>query len=319
MKLDKIDQNRIYDNQPSYLRLYNINDVTEDERKYLEYLPMFVEKIFISSKDENLIHKIELQYPHLLHKVIEEDGTIKFLGRRNNLIVDLDITSKCNLTCENCSRFSNLSSTWVEMGMEQVNRFIHDNYQYGKKLTVKVIGGEPTIHPHIDSILSLLHSFFHVVLVTNGVKSAHGYVPPVDICVENSAKWVGINPEFWATCDAPKDDPRFDGEDYGMGCDNSVACRNGYTVDGYYPCTIMGSIDRMLHEPGGPLEGTDMLSQPSLAGAITRENKAYTFNTLCQYCGFYKRMGFKEAYGTDFERTTKQFYSKSWEFMNGRK
>ena len=316
MKLDKIDQQRIYDNQPAYLRLYNIIDITDDERKYLEYLPMFVDKIFISTRDQRVIRKIKLQYPHVLHEVVEPGGTIKLLAKRNRLIVDLDITSKCNLTCANCSRFSNLSSTWEEMTTSTIEKFKADNKDYGKNLTVKIIGGEPTIHPYIDDIIFDLNKYFHVVLVTNGVKD---YKPPVDICIEDSAKWVGINPGFWSTCDAPKDDEKFKDEDYSLGCDNSTHCGNGFTNDGYYPCTIAGSIDRMLREPGGPRESMLPLGTTTLDEAISSCNKSSVFNKLCQYCGFYKRMGFKEAYNPEFERTTEQYYSKSWKFMEGRK
>jgi len=314
MKLDKIDQQRIYDNQPAYLRLYNIDDVTDDERKYLGYLPMFVNKLFISTKDREVIHKVKLQYPNEMHYVEESDGTMKFLGKRNTTVIDIDITTKCNLTCSNCSRFSNLTTTWTEMGVGEVKKFIVDNMLFGKTLTVKVIGGEPTIHPHIDTIIRLLHMHFHVVLVTNGVKD---YTPPVDICIEDSAKWVGISPEFHATCDAPCDDLEFDTEDYSFGCDNATSCGFVYTQDGYYPCTIAGSIDRMLNEPEGPR--SSLLGARSIDEAGTEENRTKVFNDLCKYCGFYKRMGFKEAYNPNFERTTEQYYSKSWKFMEGRK
>ncbi len=316
MKLNKLDQERIYLNQPAYLRLYNIDDITEEERKYLEYMPMFVTKVFISTKDAEVIHKLKLQFPNTLQETVEVGGTIKFLGERNKLIVDLDITTKCNLTCANCSRFSNLSSTWIEMGMKDIWKFATENQHYGKSLTVKVIGGEPTVHPLIDDIILRLDKVFHVVLVTNGVKN---YTPPVDICIEDSAKWVGISPGFWSTCDAPKDDKTFDDEDYSFGCDNATACGNLYTMDGYYPCTIAGSIDRMLREPGGPREHMLSLGKATLDEATTNDNKDLVFNKLCNYCGFYKRMGFKEAYKDDFVRTTEQYYSRSWKFMEGRK
>lgn len=314
MKLDKVDIHRIYAHQPAYLRLYNIDEVTEQEMDYLTYIPMFVNKIFISTKDPEIIHKVQLQYPHLLHQVTEKDGTIKFLGERNKRVVDLDITTKCNLTCSNCSRFSNLTDTWVEMDMEDIHKFIEDNIEEGSALTVKVIGGEPTVHPQINTILTLLDKFFHVVLVTNGVKH---YEPPVDICVENSAKWVGMEPEFHATCDAPRDNPKYENEDYSFGCDNATSCGSVYTKDGYYPCTIAGSIDRMLNLPKGPRHTT--LGKPTLIDALEETNRSLVFNELCQYCGFYQRMGFKEAYNNDFNRTTEQFYSKSWEFMDGTK
>lgn len=316
MKLDNVDIPRIYENQPKYLRLYNIDTYTQKEFDYLSYMPMFVNELFISTYSEELMHKIRLQFPHVLHEAMDKDGKYKFKGERNKDVVDIDITSKCNISCNNCSRFSNLSSTWVDLPMGRIEKFIKDNAHRGRNLTVKVIGGEPTIHPHIDKIIIELDRFFHVVLVTNGVKD---YTPPVDICIENSAKWIGMNPEFWSTCDAPIDDPEFEDEDFSHGCDTAHSCGSGFTVDGYFPCTIMGSIDRMVREPGGPREGLTSLGEGNLAYANTEKNKAMVMSELCKYCGFYKRMGFREAYNKEFERTTEQFYSKSWKFMEGRK
>jgi len=306
MKLDKIDAERIYEHRPAYLRLYNIDEPTQEERNWLNYIPMFVTEVFVSSKDKDVIKTIELNFPNVKHKT---NGRI--YAKRNNRITTINITTKCNLACNNCSQFSQFPSTWIDLSSDKIQEFIDSNITYGKTLTVKVYGGEPTIDKRIDSILIQLHKHFHVVLVTNGIKS---YTPPVDIAVENSAKSVGVLPEFHATCDAPVDYEEFKDEDYSFGCDTSRVCGTVYGRDGYYPCSIAEPIDRMLMMPGGPREGKKPLGVDSLEGAMQEANQTKVYNSLCKYCGFYKRMGMSEAYPTS-SIGTKQVFSKSWKFL----
>ena len=308
MKLNKIDAKRIYDHRPAYLRLYNIDEPTQEELNWLNYIPMFVTEIFVSSKNPEVLKIIELNFPNIKHQT---KGRI--YAKRNDMITTINITTKCNLACNNCSQFSQFPSTWIDLDSTAIDEFILDNREYGKKLTVKVYGGEPTIDRRIDGILVNLHRYFHVVLVTNGIKK---YTPPVEIAIENSAKSVGVLPEFHATCDAPKDDPAFDGEDYSFGCDTSRVCGTVFGRDGYYPCSIAEPVDRMLRGKGGPREGMKSLGKKTLAEAVAEINQTKVYNALCQYCGFYKRMGMTEAY-PESSIGTEQVFSKSWEFMKG--
>ncbi len=309
MRLDTIDMARIYEHQPMYVRFYNIykGNLSKEEWNSFIAMPMLVKQLFVSGCEET-IKAAKLQYPVVLH---ESEGM--YLGRRNKKIVELDITSKCNLTCPNCVRFSNFTSTWVSFGMEEVEKFIKENKRYGKTLTVKVIGGEPLVHPNVNDILIKLNEHFHMMIATNGIMEF--WEPPFPMVIENSAKEKGVLPDFHATCDAPIDDAKYDEEDFSFGCDTANTCENVYTIDGFYPCTIAGSIDRMLRLPGGPREGMDGLGVEHLNECMTGTNTTKVFNTLCGMCGFYKKMGFHEAKNTQMVRTHEQVFSKSWNFM----
>ena len=306
MKLNKIDPQRVYDHRPAYIRLYNIDNPTQEELNWLNYIPMFVTEIFVSSTNEEVIDIIRLNFPNIKH---ETNGRI--YAKRNARITTINITTKCNLACNNCSQFSQYPSTWIDLESDAIDKFINDNLLYGKQLTVKVYGGEPTIDKRIDEIIVKLDKEFHVVLVTNGIKP---YTPPVHIAVENSAKSVGVLPEFHATCDAPCDDEAFKDEDYSFGCDTSRVCGSVFGKDGYYPCSIAEPVDRMLMSKGGPREGKEPLGVSSIEEALIERNQTKVYNSLCQYCGFYKRMGMTEAYPKS-TIGTEQVFSKSWLFL----
>jgi len=309
MRLDKVDMVRIFDHQPEYIRFFYIDKdkCTKEEWANFIALPMLVRKAFIRGNKES-IDAIKLQFPYPLL----ESGNM-YLGTRTKYSVELDITTRCNLSCPNCVRFSNFKSTWADMGLPYILDFIEANEHYGKNLTVKVIGGEPLVHKEVDTILTLLHQHFNVMLATNGIID---WVPPFDMVVENSDKIKGNPQLFYATSDAPIDDPRYAGEDFSFGCSIPYTCGAVYTVDGYYPCTTAGSIDRMLRLPGGPRYGMDSLAQTTLVKAINA--KQGVFSQLCQYCGVYKKLGFMEAENTTDSRVTEQVLSPSWSFMEGR-
>jgi len=311
MRLDTIDMERIYAHQPMYVRFFNIfkENITTQQWNSFIALPMFVKQIFVSGSSEVIKHA-KLQYPVVIHET-----PTAYMGKRNDLIVELDITTKCNLSCPNCVRFSNFHSTWKALDMVAIYDFVAKNKKYGKNLTVKIIGGEPTIHPNITEILTLLNEDFHLMIATNGINK---WVPPFDMVVENSAKERGVLPEFHPTCDAPLDDIKYRYEDFSFGCDTAYTCMNVCTSEGYYPCTVAGSIDRMLRLSGGPREGLQPLATTSLMECITLDNKVKVFSNICKYCGFYKKMGYHEATNTEMVRVTEQVYSTSWGFMRGK-
>lgn len=264
---------------------------------------MRVRTVYIESDNHKYIEAVRLQFPKMIQ---EADGI--YLGRRNRFMVELDITTKCNLSCPNCVRFSHIPKSWVQMEMRDIYQFIKENLHYGKRLTVKIIGGEPTIHPNIYQIILELTKHFHVMLSTNGINQ---FVSPVKIHIEDSSKEIGVEPDFYATCDAPIDGDIDHGDSYKFGCEIAEICGSGRTIDGYYPCTTAGSIDRMLREPGGPLEGNEPLGKVSLKQANEYKNKTKVFDTLCRYCGSFDRKS--------KPRVTEQVWSKSWRFLDGNK
>ena len=79
----------------------------------------------------------------------------------------LEITSKCNLNCWWCS--ANAGPDGVHCRIDWVLKQLSDNA--GKYDTVRISGGEPTLHPEIDVIIKFAkekYKYKTVVLLTNG-------------------------------------------------------------------------------------------------------------------------------------------------------
>ena len=224
--------------------------------------------------------------------------------KSGRLLVEIDITTVCNLSCNNCNRFSQYPSTYTSLSIPDILKFIADNMHYGTDLTVAILGGEPTLHPNIDEIIELLDDHFNVILTTNGIND---YTPPRDVVIENSAKEKGEEPLFALTMNAPIDDPQYKDADFYMGCRQSGICGNGYNANGYYPCSVAMNIDRLMFPDN--LSGTDTLSEALVL-------KGITFNKLCRYCGTFqnRHYGVKQPDNLG----TEEVISKSWKFMEER-
>lgn len=93
--------------------------------------------------------------------------------------LELQILLSCNWTCHACDQFSNLSSiSWVRKGtmtLDQIDFFcreMRENNAYIGRL--RVLGGEPTLHPKFKEILTRLDSLkqdghlYQLEVVSNG-------------------------------------------------------------------------------------------------------------------------------------------------------
>jgi molybdenum cofactor biosynthesis enzyme MoaA len=84
--------------------------------------------------------------------------------------VELHVTHACNLTCESCSHYSNHAHRG-NLGLEQADRWMG---AWSDRITVDqfyILGGEPTIHPHLSKFVVLVRKHWptaHIRIVTNG-------------------------------------------------------------------------------------------------------------------------------------------------------
>lgn len=81
----------------------------------------------------------------------------------------LHITNRCNLTCSHCL-FSSSPSDALELSMNDIISFANEAYDAGCRMFA-LTGGEPFMHPDIDSIITLLlkRPESHVAVLTNGM------------------------------------------------------------------------------------------------------------------------------------------------------
>ncbi len=203
--------------------------------------------------------------------------------------IELDITWACNLRCHNCNRSCAQAPTGEGMSLEQVEAFVMQSVAMGKRWErIRVLGGEPTLHPDFFAILDVLrhwraeHAPEAVIeVVSNGhgekVLNALARIP-VDVRVENTAK-SGPSQPFQSFNVAPVDLPAYRRADYANACPVTATCGIGLTVGGYYPCAVAGGIDRVVGLGMGraslPTDDDDMVDQ---------------LDAFCRRCGSFKRL-----------------------------
>jgi hypothetical protein len=181
--------------------------------------------------------------------------------------IEIDITYSCNLTCFNCDRSCGQAPTRERMTLEQINVFVKESIAKRVKWErIRLLGGEPILHPNFLEILSLLIAYRNafskrtvIEVTTNGYgKKAERIIEkiPAGIKINNSHKQPTVAPDFDTFNVAPRDLDAYKQADYRNGCWISQTCGIGLSSAGYYPCAAAGGIDRPPYpvKPGiGPL------------------------------------------------------------------
>jgi len=207
--------------------------------------------------------------------------------QRNCYQIELDITYACNLKCFGCDRCCGLAPSDDCLSLEQIQKFIGESTARGVPWkTIKVVGGEPTLHPQFLLIIEELLNFkavqsFDVTieLYSNGcgkkVNDMLARVGP-DVVVFNSAK-NSHEQVFQPTNLAPSDSIWYRYADFSCGCWITRDCGMCLSPYGYYHCAQAAAIDRVFGFNIG------RKSLPGLADPMRDEMAA-----LCRYCGFFR-------------------------------
>lgn len=98
------------------------------------------------------------------------DYGISQSGERGKLypfILNLELTDSCNLRCKHCYK-----EATIGQGAFLNNKQIQEILESFKRKTpvINIIGGEPSLHPDINDILSKSTDDFSVTLISNGTK-----------------------------------------------------------------------------------------------------------------------------------------------------
>lgn len=237
---------------------------------------------------------------------------------RNKEKIEIDITYRCNLFCNNCNRTVSLAPSSLGITVEQIEKFISEsiseNYLWKN---IRILGGEPTLHPNFLEIINLLLEYkknylpnLIIEVVSNGTNNR-----TKDILTKISKLGVYIDTnsfklpqktqnDFEKFNIAPSDLSDFVNNDFSDGCWITESCGTGLTPFGYYPCAIAGGIDRVFgfdlgrkHLPSDTDEMKDLLK------------------LFCSYCGHYKNRNFddkKNIPNSDINSTYVMEISKTW-------
>jgi len=210
-----------------------------------------------------------------------------FQYRVGSDLIEIDLTYLCNLKCNNCNRSSAQAPEAVHIDREVVSQFVDDSLKEGRNWArIRLLGGEPTLHPQFMAILDeLLRYKAHypdtsIQVVTNGYGSKVQAVLdslPSSIYIENSTKEGAIQPTFGPFNLAPQDSIAYSNVDYRNGCSIASTCGMGLTPQGYYPCAIAGGVDRVL----GLKRGRTRLPPPE-------DEMRDLMDVACRLCGRFR-------------------------------
>jgi hypothetical protein len=191
--------------------------------------------------------------------------------------------------------------------MDQIHRFVDESIAAGQRWKqVRLLGGEPTLHPDFYEILEVLLEWKHkfspdtrLEITTNGygqaVKKALDEIPS-GVVVHNTNK-VSRNQAFRSFNVAPMDRLEYSWADYTNGCRVIKDAGIGFTPYGWYVCPIAGGIDRII--------GLDMGLKQFPAQEDDMHEQLMTF---CRLCGHFKRLYAMPVTQPSLSKTWKEAY-----------
>lgn len=170
--------------------------------------------------------------------------------------IEIDVTFKCNLKCYNCDRSCRQAAEDGYLSIEQIYKFLDETFRKNINWKrIRVLGGEPYLHPKIDLILDILSDYksenkdLIVEIVTNGYGSCVNdgiKKTPSNITINNTRKVSQYNKKFESFNIAPIDIGNYSATDYKRACWITEECGIGLNTYGYYQCGVAGSIDRVF-------------------------------------------------------------------------
>lgn len=202
-------------------------------------------------------------------------------------LIEIDLTYLCNLKCNNCNRSSAQAPAAIHIELDVIRQFVNDSLDQGRSWArIRLLGGEPTLHPQFMEIMQELlrykaqHPTTSIQVVTNGYgRKVQAVIKslPRFIYIENSSKSGNVQPGFGPFNLAPQDSKIYSGADYRNGCSIASTCGLGLTPQGYYPCAVAGGIDRVL----GVRRGRATLPSPD-------DEMRDLMDMACRLCGRFR-------------------------------
>lgn len=206
---------------------------------------------------------------------------------RSRTRIEIDITYACSLSCKSCNRSINQAPSNEHISLSQIHKFIKESVQGGHRWKeIRLLGGEPTLHPEFLSILDALREYrkihrpkLQITVISNGYTERTQSILkkiPGDVCVENTSKISGYQIDFAPFNNAPRDYPEHTRSDFRNGCWITEGLGMGFTPRGYYHCAIAGGIDRIYNFKLG------RQSIPDPGDSLQEQ-----FTTFCSLCGHF--------------------------------
>lgn len=193
---------------------------------------------------KSIFRKLQ-QYREFLQGITRQEKTIKPLQIVN---IELEITLRCNSKCPQCSRHCNVFSYGPsDMSMDQIHRFIDQVLSsYANLGHINVMGGEPTMHPRLEEIISLLYESLVLrqkvqvlEIATNGILDVPEPILKLPVAIKKSPP---CSKQHRCQFIAPRDT----GQKMKK-CNVPYIYGMALNCYGYFPCGAGGAIIRLFN------------------------------------------------------------------------
>jgi len=223
----------------------------------------------------------------------------------NRGIVELCLTYRCNVRCDNCSNLCTQAPFGGDLTPTDVLYFIDDIHNNGDHVgQVTLHGGEPVMNPHIEDIVKMLAEYRHdtgckLWLLTNNSSDAVRrkttylsceYDIPLGISTKRDRNMdrSGSPIKYAQVNNSPADQ----GIEHDHGCFQTSTCGVCFNYLGWFPCSPVAAAARVFG-----YKGVKSISQ------LTDEQSDLYFHEHCGYCGFS---------APDMIRVSEQVTSETW-------
>lgn len=199
--------------------------------------------------------------------------------------IELEINTACDLACFACDRMSDVT-TAPNMTVHQVKLFVEESLDLAWKWErIRLLGGEPTLHPRFLDIVGLLESYrvyypdVFLQVLTNGLGKSAKYR---QYCLDNrislhaEQKQVGAQPSWFNnTRIVPVDRDPDVGPLPPCGIFGIHGCGIGLTRHGYFLDGAGAAVARVAGYDVGVMHLKD----------VTMESMEEQAKVLCRVCG----------------------------------
>lgn len=180
----------------------------------------------------------------------------------NMKIIELCVTYRCNLKCNNCSNLCSQAPFKGDLLPDDVQFFVNDLINNNHEIEqITIHGGEPVLNPLIFDIIRILVDFrektgTRLWLLTNHYgdyvqKTIERIREEYKISIGSSEKDIHTKNEFVPVNESPFDlcftDRIISKEDISQGCYQLNDCGICYNYLGYFPCSPMAAAARVFN------------------------------------------------------------------------
>jgi len=223
-------------------------------------------------------------------------------------ILELHISYRCNLRCNNCSNLCTQAPATFDLTVEDIKKLLADSLACGRKWgMITIHGGEPTVHPQYyqicetllaykkehnpDMVLWFLTNYSTDIIKerANKIKELGiplGLAPKKDKNQNPNGSWIPYVPVNESPIDL--------GAEFTLGCFQTETCGIAYNYLGFFECSPAASAARVFGYDSPVKEVKD----------LTAEKLSACFPEHCKHCGFAM---------PDRRRVTEQVTTATWE------